>query len=65
MKEKDSFRNNICQETAKSFQKLASLRGVSSLIEWRDGQYYANNQPCGVSVGGLYEWLNNVPGVKP
>lgn len=56
---------NIEHRTASEFSRLAGLRGISSLIEWKDGQYHANGTPCGTSVHGLYAWLNRQPGVLP
>lgn len=54
------------RRTAESFQKLAAIRGVSSIVEVsQDGRYVANGTDCGTSVHGLYEWLNKQPGVKP
>jgi hypothetical protein len=53
--------------TARSFQKLAALRGISSTIEVDPdtGHYIANGTDCGLSVHGLYDWLNSQPGVLP
>lgn len=53
------------QKTANSFQTLAALRGITSHITVENGQYHANGENCGVSVHGLYDWLNKQPGVKP
>jgi len=56
---------NLEHRTAREFSRLAGLRGISSLIEWKEGQYWANGIPCGTSVHGLYAWLNKQPGVLP
>ena len=69
--------NPVGQSTATSMQRLAALRGVSSLIEWRDSEnsYFASlvlpdgslSEPtrCGQSIKGVEDWLNRQPGVKP
>lgn len=61
----DSHAAAQCSNTAQSFQKLASLRGISASIEWSGNEYIANGTPCGVSVHGLFDWLNAQPGVLP
>jgi hypothetical protein len=57
----------IASSTAETFQKLASLRGVSASITFdaERGVYLANGASCGPSVHGLYEWLATQPKVKP
>lgn len=63
----DSFRNNLCTDTANNFSKLAALRGVTARVEWRDEEksYYCNDEKCGESIHGCYDWLNRQPNVKP
>lgn len=62
----DPFVVSVMRRTAESFQKLASLRGISSSIDvTADSRYVANGIDCGTSVHGLYEWLEKQPGVQP
>lgn len=74
----DLFTLQLGNQTAASFQKLASLRGIGSSIVFKLGRYFAarvdvidgeirqsDAQDCGPSVHDLYDWLNKQPGVKP
>lgn len=63
----DDYQMNIMESTAKSFQKLAAIRGVSSTITVNrtTGHYEANGVDCGCSAFGLQDWLEAQPGLKP
>lgn len=62
----DEFQLSVMRKTAEAFMKLAAVRGVSCCVEVsEDGKYFANGHDCGSSVHGLYDWLDNQPGVRP
>lgn len=61
---KDEFADAMCRKTAEGLTKLLGLRGLSGSVVWCDGQYVANGVPCGPSVHGVLEWINNQLEVK-
>lgn len=65
MKTSDPHADSMCSRTAQSLVKLLGLRGLSGVVEWKEGQYWANGEPCGSSVHGVYDWMNKQPGVLP
>ncbi len=53
------------QRTARLFQAVAELRGISASIEVTGGQYVCNGETVGTSIHGAFAWLDRQPGVKP
>ena len=53
------------KRTAEKLSLLATLRGVTVVVEWDGAQYTANGEACGPSAHGVTEWLERQPGVKP
>lgn len=59
----DQWADAMCSRTAANLTKLMGMRGLTGSVEWKDGQYWANGEPCGSSVHGVNKWMDKQPGV--
>ena len=56
MSASDPF-EGIETRTAAKLTQLCTLRGIAARVTWDGTRYLANNDPCGPSVHGVYEWM--------
>lgn len=60
LKRADIITGKICGETAKSFNRLAELRGVDCHCTWDGQMYRIDGVPIGASIHACYDWLDTV-----
>ena len=58
IKRVDSVTDRICDETARSFARLAELRGVDCHCVWDGSVYRIDGAPIGASIHACYDWLD-------